>query len=118
MTNRATVVEFLPIWLKKCIVPTLEVIAIGAILPAVHLAHGVHIALVPAVIAIIESRLRQVTTGFLGSLSKTPMVRLTYTYLVAWYIFHFPTLMTLKPLIGALEPFVQTLQSHGLPLRC
>lgn len=60
MTNWARLVEFLLIWLKKCVVPTLDVIIVRYTLPTMHLAQGVRIriTLVPAVIFNTQSRLR------------------------------------------------------------
>src|SRR4051812_34237256 len=65
MTNQERLSGFLSIWLAKCVVPTREVVTIGVILPAVHLAHGVQIALVPAVIANTQHGLREVAASFL-----------------------------------------------------
>lgn len=108
MTNRAKLDGFLSMWLKKCAVSTHEVV-VRAILPFVCLAHGVRLALVPTIIANIQNGLLKVATTFLKTPTKTPRVRLAYTYLVEWYGLHFPALMTLMPLFSATEPFVRNL---------
>lgn len=107
MNNRPRLTAFLLIWLKKCIISNHEVVAVGVILPAVRLAHGVRIALVPAVIANTQRGLREVTTTFLKIPTKIPRVRLAYTCLVAWHMLHCPVLLTPMLLINAPEPFVQ-----------
>lgn len=58
MSDRAKLAGFLSIWLKKCVILTLDVVAEGVILLAVCIAYRVHLALVPAVIANIQSGLR------------------------------------------------------------
>ena len=54
------------LWLKRCVVPTLphEVIVADVVYPAVLLAHGNPIALLPAMAAGIQSGLRALTKSF------------------------------------------------------
>ena len=54
------------LWLKRCVVPTLphEVIVADVVYPAVLLAHGNPIALLPAVVAGIQSGLRALNKSF------------------------------------------------------
>ena len=54
------------LWLKRCVVPTLphEVIVADVVYPAVLLAYGSPIALLPAVVAGIQSGLRALTHNF------------------------------------------------------
>lgn len=106
MSRWARLAEFFSIWLKKHAVPIGDVVALGTILPSARLAYS---ALMPVVIANIQSRLRQVVAAFLESLMKTPRVNLVYKYLAAWYILHCLALMTPKPPHGAPELFVQCL---------
>lgn len=102
LSRRAWLAGFLSIWLKKFIIPTGDVVVVGAILPSVRLAHGVRVALLPTIIANIQSGLRQVAAAFLESPTKTLRVKLVYTYLVAWYVLHCPTLMNPIMLYGVL----------------
>ena len=104
------------LWLKHCVVPTLphEVIVADVVYPAVLLAHGKPIALLPAMVARIQSGLCALAKNFRQvenivdaegnpvtdsngrPLVKTPnpRVKLPYTYLMAWYVMHCPSLMT------------------------
>ena len=54
------------LWLKRCLVPTLPygVIVADVVYPAVLLAHGKSIALLPAMVAGIQSGLRALTKSF------------------------------------------------------
>jgi len=58
--DRALLGGFLMLWLKRCVVPTLphEVIVADVVYPAVLLAYGKSIALLPAMVAGIQSGLR------------------------------------------------------------
>ena len=102
------------LWLKRCVVPTLphEVIVADVVYSTVLLAHGKSIALLPALVARIQSGLHALTKSFCQveaivdaegnpvtdsnsrPLVKTfnPRVELLYTYLMAWYVMHCPTL--------------------------
>src|SRR4051812_16108060 len=106
MTSQARLAGFLSIWLGKCVVPTREAATVGVLLPAARLACGVRIALVPAIIANIQHRLREVSTAFLANSSTPPRARLAYTYLVAWYVLHCPALMTPTPSLDLTIPFI------------
>jgi len=52
ISNRALLAGFLMLWMKRCVVPTLphEVIAADVVYPAVLLAYGKSIALLPAMV--------------------------------------------------------------------
>lgn len=63
----------------------------------------------PTVIANIHSELRQIVAAFLASPKKNPRVKLAYTYLIAWNVFHCPALMTFVPSHSTSRPFVQYL---------
>jgi len=91
--------------------------------PAVLLAHEKSIALLPAMVVGMQSGLQALTKSFYQvevivdaegnpvrdsnghSLVKTPSprVELPYTYLMAWYVIHCPSLITA---ISTLEDFV------------
>src|SRR4051812_40466104 len=108
MTSQARLSGFLSIWLAKCVVPTREAVTVGVLLPAIRLACGVRIALVPAIIANIQHGLREVAASYLKDSSKPPRTRLAYTYLVSWYVLHCPAQMTLSPLLGSTTPFIES----------
>ena len=116
--------------MKRCVVPTLphEVIVADVAYPAVLLAYGKSIALLPAMVAGIQSRLRALVKSMckveaivdskgrpkVDSKGRTrvktpnPRIELPYTYLLAWYVMHCPSLMTAVPLSEGFVPFVQT----------
>jgi len=66
ISNRALLAGFLILWLKRCVVPTLphEVVIADVVYPAVLLAHGKFIALLPVMVAGIQSGLRALTKSF------------------------------------------------------
>jgi len=132
ISDRALLAGFLMLWLKRCVVPTLphEVIVADVVYPAVLLAHGSPIALLQAVAAGIQSGLRALTQNFceppktvdshgqpiLDSEGKptvkrpNPRIELPYTYLMAWYVMHCPSLMTPVRRSEGSVPFVQRLE--------
>ena len=59
-SDRALLAGFLMLWLKHCVVPTLphEVIVTDMVYPAVVLAYGKSIALLPAMVVGIQSGLQ------------------------------------------------------------
>jgi len=61
--DRALLAGFLMLWLKRCMVPTLthKVIITDVVYPAVLLAYGKSISLLPAMVADIQSGLRVLT---------------------------------------------------------
>ena len=132
ISNKALLEGFLMLWLKKCVVPTLphKAIMIDVVYPAVLLAHGRPLGHFPAMVGCIQNGLRLLTTQFCnvetevnefvedvldrnGEPKKTipkPRVELPYTYLVAWFVMHCPTLMSTIPAIGESVPFIQRLE--------
>jgi len=66
ISDRALLADFLMLWLKKCMVPTLphEAISIDVVYPKVLLAHGRPLGLLPAMVSCIQSGLRLLTTQF------------------------------------------------------
>jgi len=66
MSDRALLVGFLMLWLKRCVVSTLsrEVIVANMVYPAVLLAHGKSIALLPAMVVGIQGGLRVLMKSF------------------------------------------------------
>jgi len=105
ISDRALLASFLMLWLKRCVVPTLphEVIVANVVYPAVLLAYGKSIALLPAMVAGIQSGLRVLikslcqveaivdsqgrpvvdSEGKLEVKTPNPRIELTYTYLMA-----------------------------------
>ena len=56
ISDRALLAGFLMLWLKKCVVPTLshEVIAVDVAYPAILLAYGRSLGLLPAMVAVFR----------------------------------------------------------------
>jgi hypothetical protein len=127
----ALLAGFLMLWLKKCVVPTLphEAVSIDVVYPAVMLAYGRPIGLLPAMVSCLQSGLRVLNSSFCRvetldtvdeagePIKKTliPRVELPYTYLVAWFVLHCPALMTAPypaPTDGFI-PFVQWLENSA-----
>jgi len=120
------------LWLKWCIVPTFshEVIVTDVVYPAVLLAFGRNIALLPVTVGCIQSGLRVLTKTFYkvealvdeeGNMLidwndspklkvPDPIVELPYTYLVAWYVMHCPSLMMAVQASEDFVPFLQKLE--------
>ena len=108
--------------------PTLphEVIVADVVYPAVLLAYGRSIALLPAMVAGIQSGLRALTQslckveaivdsegrpevdseGRPRVKTPNPRIELPYTYLMAWYVMHCPSLMTPVSQSDGFVPFV------------
>jgi len=123
------------LWLKRCVVSMLshEVIVTDVTYPAILLAHGKSIALLPVMVAGIQSGLQALTKSFCQvevivaaegnpvrdsnghPLVKTPSpsVKLPYTYLMAWYVIHCLSLMTAVSASEDFTPFVQRLESSS-----
>lgn len=77
--------------------------------PTILLTFGVRLALLPAMVVDIQAGPRQWSVFRLGQ-EKDPRIDIPYTYLIAWYVMHYPSLMTtLTPDIGS-TPFVQRLE--------
>ena len=128
--DRALLAGFLMLWLKRCVVPALphEVIVADVVYPAVLLASGKSIALFPVMVAEIQSGLRALvknlcqmeaivdsegrpvvnSKGRPRVKTPNPRIELLYTCLMAWYVMHYPSLMTAVPLSEGFVPFVQS----------
>jgi len=120
---------------KRCVVPTLphKVIVADVVYLMVLLAHRKPITLLPAMVVGIQSRLRALTMSFCQveaivdvkvdpikdsnghPLVKTPSprVELPYAYLMAWYVMHYPSLMTAVSASEGFVPFVQWLENSN-----
>ena len=116
-------------------VPTLshEVIVADVVYPAVLLAYGKSITLLLAMVVGIQSGLRALvkslcqveaivdsegrpeidSEGRPRVKTPNPRIELPYTYLMAWYVMHCPSLMTVVPLSAGFVPFVQKLENSS-----
>ena len=65
--------------------------------------------------AIVDSEGRSVVDSERRSRVKTPnpRIELSYTYLMAWYVMHCPSLMTAVPSSEGFVPFVQKLENSS-----
>ena len=115
------------LWLKRCVMPTLphEVIVADVVYPAILLAYGKSIALLLAMVTEIQSGLRALikslcqveaivdyrvdSEGRPEVKTPNPRIELPYTYLMAWYVMHFPLLMMMVPSSEGFVPYVQRL---------
>jgi len=138
ISDRALLAGFLMLWLKRCVVPTLphKVIVADVVYPTVLLAYEKSISLLPAMVAGIQSRLRALTKrlckveaivdsqgrpvvdseGKPEVRTPNPRVELPYTYMMAWYVMHCPSLMTVVSPSEGFIPFVQ--RRAGLSTIC
>ena len=129
VSNRALLGRFLMLRLKRCIMPTLlhEVIVADVVYLAVLLAFGWDIGLLPMMVGCIQSGLQELTKTFCkvkvmvdadgNALTDehgnpevkvpNPRIELPYSYLVAWYVMHCPSLMTPTYTSKDLVPFLQ-----------
>ena len=103
-----------------------EVIVVDVVYPTVLLAYGKSIALLPAMVARIQSGLQALvkslcqveaivdsegrpvvdSEGRPRVKALNPRIELPYTYLMAWYVMHYPPLMTAVPSSVGFIPFV------------
>jgi len=126
---------FIMLWLKRCVVPTLphEVIITNVEYLAVLLAYRKSIALLLAMVAGIQIGLRALAKSFCQveaienaeghpvtksnghPLVKTPSprVKLPYTYLIAWYVMHCPSLMMTVSASEGFTLYVRRLENSG-----
>ena len=111
MSNHALLAGFLMLWLKRCVIPSPphDAIAGEVVYPAVLLAFGVRLALLPAMVADIQAGLRQWGQSLMNR-EKDPRIDMPYTYLVAWYVMHCPLLMHTPTPDSSHVPFVQRLE--------
>ena len=120
------------LWLKRCVVPILfhEVIVADVVYPAVLLAFGRDISLLPMMMRCIQSGLRVLTKTFCkvealvdangNALTDqhgnpevkmpNPRIELLYTYLMAWYVMHCPYLMITTYTSKDFVSFLQNLE--------
>jgi hypothetical protein len=64
--EKALLARYLMLWMKRCVVPShsFEVLVVEVVYPAVCLVYGRSYALLPAMVACIQSGLRRMTTMF------------------------------------------------------
>jgi len=107
MSWKALLVGFLSVWLKRCVVPSpsSDVILPTVLLSAVRLVHGRSLGLLPAMCciqrglrALMEAFCRPPTTKrgkgtILPRDGPNPRIGLPYTYLMAWFTLHCPTII-------------------------
>ena len=110
LSQMAALAGFLSLWLKKCVIPSppRDGISIMAIFPAVDLALGRDIGLLPAMVCGIQHGLRSLRDAFCWDHrnkkivppceGRNPRIELPYAYLMAWFAMHCPALI--KPSIA------------------
>ena len=106
--RKALLAGFLSVWLKKCVIPSSphNGILSWVLLPAVKLAHGKPLRLLPAMVCGIQRGLRTLTKAFcrppatkrekwqvLPRDRPYPRVEMPYTYLMAWFELHYPSII-------------------------
>ncbi|XP_020271479.1 uncharacterized protein LOC109846644 [Asparagus officinalis] len=109
---------FLAIWLKRCVVPhqSSDAMPMEVLYPAVQLATGRRLSLLPAMVAAIHSGLRQLVSAFTQEKKKpsasisVPKLELPYTYLMTWLVLHRPDLMEAPETVDPSLPLLQTLE--------
>jgi len=107
-SRKALLAGFLTVWLKRCVVPSSsgDVIHPTVLLPAVRLVHGRSLGLLPAMVCCIQRGLRALTEAFcrppttkrgkgtvLPRDGPNPRIGLPYTYLMAWFTLHCPSII-------------------------
>ena len=142
-SDRALLVQFLMLCLKWWVVPRppQEVIIVDVVYPVVIFAHDRSLSLLSAMVGCLQSWLRTLcqslcnvvvekdTEGNVvvgpdgGPRVRTPNLRveLPYTYLMAWYVMHCPSLLSAVQSFEDSMPFVQRLNElHRIlgRLRC
>ena len=108
VSRKALLVGFLSVWLKKCVVlsPPHDGILSWVLLPAVQLAHGKYLGLLPAMVCSTQRSLRALTEAFCRPLATKrgkwqvlppdgpcPRVEIPYTYLMVWFALHCPAII-------------------------
>jgi len=108
MFRKALLAGFLSIWLKKCIIlsPPHDRILSWVLFPVIQLAHGKHLGLLPVMVYCIQRGLRALTEAFCRSSATKrgkgqvlprdgpcPRVEMPYTYLMACFTLHYPTII-------------------------
>ncbi|XP_020251034.1 uncharacterized protein LOC109828452, partial [Asparagus officinalis] len=115
---RSLLAGYLALWLKKCVVPyqSSDALPLEVLFPAVQLAYGRELSLLPAMVASIHCGLRGVVRVLtqVGSKPSTeltcPKVELPYAYLMAWFVLHRPDLMSAPSAVDVPVPFLQLLE--------
>lgn len=110
VSDKSLIARFLMLWLKRYIIPSLpkDAIPINVVYPTVLLVYGRPFVLFPAIVSNLQSGLRALSNSFLlkdklkGKATKgttkvkmlNPRVEMPYSYLMAWLMMHYPSLMT------------------------
>ena len=107
MSQKALLAGFLSVWLKKCMAssPSSDFILPTVLLLVVRLVHGHSLGLLPAMVCCIQRGLHVLTEAFCRPLTTkrkkgtilppdgpNPRIRLSYTYLMAWFTLHCPAI--------------------------
>ncbi|ONK56022.1 uncharacterized protein A4U43_C10F3330 [Asparagus officinalis] len=116
---------YIALWFKKCVVPyqTSDALPIEVLFPAVQLAYGKNLSLLPAMITGIHRGLRQLTTTFTQT-DEIPSVKIPmpktefpYTYLIGWLVLHRPDLMSPPKSADLSTPLLQLYEECKWPTR-
>lgn len=65
-----------------------DALTLELVYPAVWLAYGDRIALLPATMVSIQGRLQRMTKALRTVWKTPPRIDMSYTYLMAWYVMH------------------------------
>ena len=108
ISRKALLAGFLSVWLKRCVVPSPphDAILPTILLPAIRLVHSRSLGLLLAMVCCIQQGLRILTVAIcrppvtkrgketvLPRDGSNPRVGMPYTYLMAWFALHCPTII-------------------------
>ena len=108
ISRKALLAGSLSVWLKKCVIfsPPHDGSLSWVLLPAVQVAHGKPLGLLPAIVCGIQRGLRALTEAFfrppaikrgkgqvLPHDGPFPRVKMPYTYLMTWFTLYYPAII-------------------------
>ena len=130
--DRALLAGFLMLWIKRCVVPTLpyEVLIANVVYPTILLSYGRSLSMLPEMVSCVQGGLWVLTKSFCHVETLEDIkghiiidqngprklkilysyVELPYAYLMAWYVMHCPSLMSVVQASQDFVPFIQKLE--------